>query len=96
MAGHGIATIGELRRRSVADTSWFWDAALQDMGIEWSRHYTCVRDDSAGFPWTRWFVGGRVNVTHNCLDRHVRDGHGDEAALFYESDSGRTGRRAAR
>jgi acetyl-CoA synthetase len=89
MARHGIGTIGELRRRSVADTAWFWNAAQEDMGIEWSRRYVEVRDDSGGFPWTRWFVGGRVNVTHNCVDRHVRDGHGDETALFYEADSGR-------
>jgi acetyl-CoA synthetase len=48
-----------------------------------------VRDDSRGFPWTRWFVGGKINVTFNCIDRHVRDGHGAETALFYEADSGR-------
>jgi len=89
MAAHGIATIGELRRRSVADTVWFWDAALGDMGVEWFRRYSRVRDDSGGFPFTRWFVGGRVNVTHNCVDRHVRDGHGHETALLYEADSGR-------
>jgi acetyl-CoA synthetase len=89
MARHGIATIGELRRRSVADTAWFWDAALGDMGVEWFKTYAQVRDDSGGFAFTRWFAGGRVNVTHNCVDRHVRDGHGGETALFYEADSGR-------
>jgi len=89
MARHGIATIGELRRRSVADTAWFWDAALEDMGVEWFRKYARVRDDSGGFPHTRWFVGGRVNIAHNCVDRHVRDGHGNETALFCEADSGR-------
>jgi len=90
MARHGVATLGELRRRSVADTAWFWDAALEDMGIEWFRRHTRVRDDSGGFPFTRWFVGGLVNVTHNCVDRHARDGHGHETALLYEADSGRS------
>jgi acetyl-CoA synthetase len=88
MARHGLATLAELRRRSVSDTAWFWDAALGDMGIEWFRRYDRVRDDSGGFPFTRWFVGGQVNVTHNCVDRHVRDGHGDEAALLCETDPG--------
>ena len=89
MAAHGIATIAELRRRSVADTAWFWDAALADMGVEWFRKYTRVRDDAGGLPHTRWFADGLVNVAHNCVDRHVRDGHGHETALYCEADSGR-------
>jgi acetyl-CoA synthetase len=89
MAKHGFATFSELQAASVRDTAWFWDAAMQDMGVEWTRPYTQVKDESRGFPWTRWFLGGQVNVTHNCVDRHVRDGHGGETALFYESDSGR-------
>ena len=89
MAKHGLATFEELHAASVRDTAWFWDAAMQDMGVEWTRPYTSVKDESRGFPWTRWFLGGQVNVTHNCIDRHVRDGHGGETALFYESDSGR-------
>ena len=91
MARHGFATQEELHAASVRDTAWFWDAAMKDMGVEWTRPYTSVKDESRGFPWTRWFGGGQVNVAHNCVDRHVRDGHGDETALFYESDSGRVG-----
>ena len=89
MRTRGIGSIGELRQASVHCHQWFWDEALRDMGLEWSRRYTQVRDMSRGFPWTRWFVGGEINVTHNCIDRHVRDGHGAETALFYEADSGR-------
>ena len=91
MAQHGFATQEELHAASVRDTAWFWDAAMKDMGVEWTRPYAQVKDESRGFPWTRWFVGGQVNVTHNCVDRHVRDGYGGETALFYESDSGRVG-----
>ena len=89
MRRHGFATFAELQAASVRDTAWFWDAALQDMGVEWFTSYSRVRDDSAGFPWTKWFIGGEVNITHNCVDRHVRDGHGTEIALHYEPDSGR-------
>ncbi|MBI4627022.1 MAG: AMP-binding protein [Verrucomicrobia bacterium] len=91
LRAHGLGSLAELRAASVRDTGWFWDAALQDMGVEWGRRYTQVRDDSRGFPWTRWFVDGQINVTHNCVDRHVRDGHGGEMALFYEADSGWAG-----
>ena len=89
MAKHGHATLDELHAASVRDTGWFWDAAMKDSGVEWTQSYTAVKDESRGFPWTQWFLGGQVNVAHNCVDRHVRDGHGGETALFYESDSGR-------
>jgi acetyl-CoA synthetase len=88
MRAHGFNSMSELRAASVGDTAWFWDVAVRDMGLEWERCYTQVRDDARGFPWTRWFLGGEINITHNCVDRHVRDGHGGEIALYYESDSG--------
>jgi acetyl-CoA synthetase len=91
MRSVGLGSLTELRAASVRDIDWFWDAMLRDMGLEWSRPYTRVRDDSRGFPWTRWFIDGQINVTHNCVDRHVRDGHGGETALYYEADSGRPG-----
>ncbi len=89
MRKRGIESLQELRKASVHCYQWFWDEALRDMGLEWSRRYTEVRDTARGFPWTRWFRGGQINVTHNCVDRHVRDGHGAETALLYEADSGR-------
>ena len=89
MRRHGFASLAELRAASVRDIDWFWNAMQQDLGLEWTRPASKVRDSSAGFPWTRWFVDGQINVTHNCVDRHVRDGHGAETALFYEADSGR-------
>ncbi|HVZ66612.1 MAG TPA: AMP-binding protein [Lacunisphaera sp.] len=89
MAQYGFKAFAELHAASVKDTAWFWEAAMRDMGVEWYTPYTQVRDDSRGFPWTKWFIGGQVNITHNCVDRHVRDGHGAETAIYYEPDSGR-------
>jgi acetyl-CoA synthetase len=89
MREHGFHSLAELRSESVRDTAWFWDVAMRDMGLEWGRRYTRVRDDARGFPWTRWFVGGEINITHNCVDRHVRSGHGAETALYSVSDSDR-------
>ena len=88
MRTRGLSSLAELRQASVHCHQWFWDEVLRDMGLEWTRRYTQVRDTSGGFPWTRWFIGGQINVTHNCIDRHVREGHGGETALYYESDSG--------
>jgi acetyl-CoA synthetase len=89
LARHGMRSVDELRRRSIADTDWFWQEVMRELEIEWEHPYACVRDDSRGFPWTRWFVGGQVNVTHHCVDRHVRDGHGGEAALYHPADPDR-------
>src|ERR1043166_5033125 len=84
MRKHGIKDYDELLRRSVADTSWFWDAALQDLGVRWFRPYTKVQDRSKGFPWTRWFLDGKINIVANCLD--PRDGR--RPAIVWEGDDG--------
>ncbi|MEI6463881.1 MAG: AMP-binding protein [Verrucomicrobiota bacterium] len=91
MRSRGIGTLAELRRASVQSPGWFWDEAMRDMGLEWTKPYTQVRDDTRGLPWTRWFIDGQINVTHNCVDRHVNDGHGQDTALFCEAESNPTG-----
>ena len=88
MNRHAIPSWDVLIRRSQRDIAWFWDAALNHLGVEWSQPYDAVYDDSNGMPWTTWFPGATLNVTHNCIDRHVRDQRGAEPALIWESDSG--------
>ena len=88
MRAHGIESIGELRRRSVEDMEWFWDAVVKDMGIEFTTPYERVLDSSGGIAWTKWFVGGRVNLTHNCVDRHVASGRADRLAVIGEGEVG--------
>ena len=60
----------------------FWADAAR--AIEWSRPYDKVFDPFAG-QYGRWFVGGECNTAWNCLDRHVRDGRGDQLALIHDS-----------
>ncbi len=88
MRAHGIESIDELRRRSVEDIDWFWDAVVKDIPIDFSVPYDQVFDDSGGIPWVKWFVGGHVNLTYNCVDRHVDAGRGDVVALIGESEDG--------
>lgn len=90
MRKHGMDCVADLLKKSTEDIEWFWDEAIKDMGLSWSQPYDKVLDMSEGFPWAKWFQGGRINITYNCIDRHVMDGHGEETALIYEADSGRS------
>jgi acetyl-CoA synthetase len=88
MRAHDLASYEELYRRSVDDLPWFWDATLRDLGVEWFRPYTQVMDTSRGLPWTEWFVGGQLNLTHNAVDKHAAGPLADRTALIYESEEG--------
>ena len=73
MRAHGIPTIGELRRRSVEDVAWYWDAAVKDLDLRFSTPYEQVIDLSKGIPWATWFTCGRVNIAAACVDRWAED-----------------------
>ncbi len=88
MEQQGIASWQELIRRSCDHIEWFWKAALAHLGVEWFHPYHRLLDDSGGMPWTKWFLGGKLNIVHNCLDRHIRDGKSGKVALFFEEDGG--------
>ena len=88
MRAHGIGTLAELQRRSVADLEWYWDAVVRDLGVRWTAPYTRVLDDSSGVAWPTWFPGGRLNLTDNCVDRHVDAGRGAKPAIVWEGDDG--------
>ncbi|UCC71705.1 MAG: AMP-binding protein [Gemmatimonadota bacterium] len=77
-----------LLERSIAEQEWFWDAVVKDLGIEFSQPYDAVLDTSRGVPWTDWYVGGRLNVTANCLDRHLVGRRADEVCLVTEREDG--------
>jgi acetyl-CoA synthetase len=68
----------------------FWDEMMREMGVEWSEPYRQVLDASRGPEWTRWFVGGRVNIAHNCLDRWAAQTP-ERIACIWENESSATG-----
>jgi acetyl-CoA synthetase len=87
MREQGIAGWHNLGRRAQDDIGWFWDAVVTHLGLEFTTPYTRVYDDSDGPMWTRWFGGGRINLTHNCVDRHARD-NPERTAVIWESEDG--------
>ncbi len=92
MDKHGIRGYDELISRSVNDIEWFWEEALKDLGVEWYRPYDKILDTALGFPWAKWFIGGKINIVHNCLDRHIISGRGAKIAIIWEGDDGATRR----
>jgi acetyl-CoA synthetase len=76
---------GELYREAQADRLAFW--ARQANRLSWETPFTEVLDWSAA-PVAKWFVGGRLNVAYNCVDRHVEAGNGDRVAICWEGDPG--------
>jgi acetyl-CoA synthetase len=69
MRRHGIAEYGELVRRSQEEPEWFWPAAVEDLGLEFSRPWDAVMDVSRGPEWATWFVGATLNIAWNCAHR---------------------------
>ena len=82
-ANQGDAAIYE---RASADRETYWaDWAAR---LDWFEPWHTVLEWSP--PYAKWFLGGKLNVSHNCLDRHVRDGHADRTALLWEGEPGDT------
>ena len=75
----------ELAAAAEADRLGFW--AEQAARLHWHEPFTEVLDWTDA-PIAKWFVGGKINVAYNCVDRHVLDGHGDQVAIHWEGEPG--------
>jgi acetyl-CoA synthetase len=70
----------EAYERAASDREAFW--AEQAERLDWAQKWERVLDwDDA--PFAKWFVGGRLNASYNCVDRHVEAGRGDKVALHW-------------
>jgi acetyl-CoA synthetase len=79
----------ELYERSVKDPDGFWGDMAREH-LEWMEPFTSVH--SGGFEDLdyKWFEGGKLNVSANCLDRHLGTWRRNKAALIWETDDGKT------
>ena len=68
------------------DWTGFW--ARQALALDWSKEWDTLLEWD--LPFARWFGGGVLNVSHNCLDRHVAAGRGDRVAFHWEGEPGDT------
>src|SRR5919197_2074375 len=86
MRRHGIEDYWELQRRSQEEPAWFWPAAIEDMGLEFSAPWDRVVDTSRGPEWATWCVRGKLNVAWNCVHRWARRRPEAIAAVFAGED----------
>ncbi len=77
----------EAYQRSAADRLGFWDE--QARRLDWDSEWTQTLDWD-GAPFAKWFVGGTLNASVNCVDRHVAAGNGDRVAIHFEGEPGDT------
>jgi len=68
--------------RAEADPEGFW--ADQAERLQWFKRWDRVMEWTP--PWVKWFVGGTLNASYNCLDRHVEAGGGDKVAYHWEGE----------
>jgi acetyl-CoA synthetase len=74
-----------LTARAEVDPNAFW--AEQARELHWDKPFTTILDDSNP-PFYKWFTDGTLNVSYNCLDRHVEAGHGDRVAFHWAGEEG--------
>jgi acetyl-CoA synthetase len=85
----GFTRTANLRDRSIyqeaaADPEAYWKAQAEQ--LEWIKPFHTVLEWNA--PFARWFVGGKLNASVNCVDRHVRNGRRNKAAIIWEGEPG--------
>ncbi|MBV8445659.1 MAG: AMP-dependent synthetase, partial [Candidatus Dormibacteraeota bacterium] len=83
----GLADLEEVQRFAIADPERFWTAVADDIGLEWSSRFTQAIDTSPGIEWTRFWVGGRLNLAALAVDRWAQRTP-DKEAIVWEGDDG--------
>lgn len=85
MRQKGFATWEDLHAWSVEHNEEFWDDMAKR--LDWFEPYTQVLDDSEK-PFYKWFTGGKINIVHNAIDRHVKTWRRNKLALIWEAEDG--------
>ncbi|MGO9487686.1 MAG: acetate--CoA ligase [Solirubrobacteraceae bacterium] len=82
---HALLKDPAVYQRAAADPQGWW--AEQAEQLDWFSPWERVLDDSNP-PFYKWFVGGTLNVSYNCLDRHVLEGRGERVAFHWRGEDG--------
>ncbi|WP_343634057.1 acetate--CoA ligase [Roseateles sp.] len=86
----GMAAYEALVQEAESDYEGYWARLAREL-LSWKQPFTKVLNDNDA-PFFKWFEDGKLNVSYNCLDRHVEAGRGDRVAIIFEADDGTTTR----
>src|SRR4051794_6117473 len=84
---NALITDESIFEKANTDYEGFW--AEQADALHWDQKWDTVVDESDP-PFYKWFVGGKLNVSYNCVDRHVEAGNGDRVAFHWHGEEGET------
>ena len=84
---NSLAVGTHLYDQAAADDEGFWAQQASEL-IDWDQDWHTICEWNV--PYAKWFVGGKLNVSYNCLDRHVLAGNGDKVAIHWEGEPGDT------
>ena len=73
-------------QRAHDDPEGFWAEAANR--LDWFKRWDTVLEWNA--PWAKWFVGGELNASYNCVDRHIATSRRNKAAIIWEGEPGDT------
>jgi len=82
---HAHLSDDSIYAEAAADPLAFWERQAGE--LEWFERWDQVLDESNP-PFYKWFTGGKLNISHNCLDRHVAAGIGDRVAFHWRGEEG--------
>ena len=81
---HSKEEYDKICARAAADPEGFWADIARE--LHWFEPWTKVLEWDC--PWAKWFVGGKINLSYNCLDRHVETWRKNKAAIIWEGEPG--------
>jgi acetyl-CoA synthetase len=84
-AANALLNDPEVYERAAKDPLGWWEEQARE--LDWFEEWETTLDDSNP-PFYKWFAGGKINASHNCLDRHIEAGLGERVAFHWRSEEG--------
>jgi len=71
--------------KKAEDVEWYWGEVAKE--LEWYKPWTKTLDAS-GAPFYKWYTGGKINIAHNAVDRHMKTWRKNKIAYIWEGETG--------
>ncbi|PIE59617.1 MAG: acetate--CoA ligase [Desulfobulbus propionicus] len=82
---NSLAAYKKLYQQSMDDMEGFWAQRAEEL-VSWDKKWETVMECDLTVPEVKWFMGGKLNVSCNCLDRHLENGRRDKTALIWQGE----------